>query len=51
MLEIPALYLLNRLFPLYGLPFAQPVTECILCVAAVLVLFRMFKKMEQKRSS
>ena len=50
-LEIPALYLLNRLFPLYGLPFAQPVTECILCVAAVLVLFRMFKKMEQKRSS
>ena len=48
-LEIPALYLLNRLFPLYGLPFAQPVTECILCVAAVLVLFRMFQKMEQKR--
>ena len=50
MLEIPALYVLNGLFPLYGLPYAQPVTEWILCVAAVTVLVRLFKKMEEKAS-
>lgn len=34
-LEIPALVLLNRLFPLYGLAYAQPVAELVLAVAAV----------------
>lgn len=42
-LEIPALYLLNRLFPLYGLAYAQTVAEVILAAAAVTVLVRMFK--------
>lgn len=48
-LEIPALYLLNWLFPLYGLPYAQPVAELILCVAAILMLIHIFKKMERQR--
>jgi len=42
-LEIPALYLLNWLFPLYGLAYAQTVAEVILAAAAVTVLIRMFK--------
>ena len=42
--EIPALFLLNRLFPLYGLPYAQVAAECIMASAAVLVLGRMFKR-------
>lgn len=41
-LEIPALFLLNRLFPLYGLAYAQPAAEIILAAAAVLVLKRRF---------
>ena len=47
-LEIPALYILNRLFPLYGLAYAQPVAEVVLAIAAAVILVRMFKKMEQK---
>lgn len=45
-LEIPALCLLNFLFPLYGLAYAQPVAEIILAIAAVIVLARLFRKLE-----
>lgn len=41
-LEIPALFLLNRLFPLYGLAYTQLAAEIILSVAAVVVLLRLF---------
>lgn len=44
-LEIPALYILNMLFPLYGLAYSQFVAEFILSIAAVLVLLRMFKNL------
>ena len=47
-LEIPALFILNRLFPLYGLAYAQFVTELIVSVAAVLVLVRMFQRLQQR---
>ena len=47
-LEIPALYILNRLFPLYGLAYAQFVAEVVLAAAATWVLLRMFRKMEKK---
>ena len=43
-LEIPALFLLNYLYPLYGLAYAQTVSEIILAVAAVFTLARLFKK-------
>ena len=46
-MEIPALIILNLLFPLYGLAYAQAVTEVILAAAAVLVLRSMFRKMAQ----
>lgn len=45
-LEIPALFILNYLFPLYGLAYAQFVAEFILAAAAVMVLWRLFKKLE-----
>lgn len=44
-LEIPALYILNYLFPLYGLAYAQFAAELILAMAAVGVLARMFQKL------
>lgn len=45
-LEIPALFLLNALFPLYGLAYAQFTAEILLAVAAVLVLRRLFRDLE-----
>lgn len=47
--EIPALYVLNLLFPLYGLAYAQFVAEFILAGAAVVVLVRIFRKLEAER--
>lgn len=44
-LEIPALFILNALFPLYGLAYAQLGAEAVLAAAAVTVLVRMFKRL------
>ena len=43
-LEIPALYVLNYLFPLYGLAYAQLFAEAVLGVSALVVLGRLLKK-------
>ena len=48
-LEIPALYILNYLFPLYGLAYAQFVAEIVLAAAAVIVLAKLFKKIEKQK--
>lgn len=48
-LEIPALIILNKLFPLYGLAYAQTVTEVILSAVAVFVMVRMFARLEKGR--
>ena len=47
-LEIPALYILNFLFPLYGLAYAQLTAEVVLAVAAVLVLKRLFQRISRE---
>ena len=44
-LEIPGLFVFNRLWPLYGLPFAQVFAEAVLTAASFLVLSRFYKKM------
>lgn len=46
-LEIPALYVLNLLFPLYGLAYAQVTAEFVLAVAAVVMLARLFRRMQK----
>lgn len=43
-LEIPALFILNWLVGLYGLPYAQPFAEMVLAAAAVFMLRRIFKR-------
>ena len=48
-LEIPALFILNKLFPLYGLAYAQLVAEVVLAAAAVLTLRNLFKKLENQK--
>lgn len=42
-LEIPALIVLNKLFPMYGLAYAQLFAEVILAIAAVIVLNKIVK--------
>ena len=41
-LEIPLLFVLNALWPLYGLAYAQFLTEVILAIAAIIMLVRIF---------
>ena len=43
-LEIPLLFIMNAVYPLYGLPYAQVITEVILAAAAVVMLRRIFKQ-------
>jgi Na+-driven multidrug efflux pump len=43
-LEIPLLFVLNYLFPLYGLAYAQFLTEVVLTAAAVAMLIRIFRQ-------
>ena len=45
--EIPLLYILGHIFPLYGLAWAQTITEIILATIAVIVLVRMFKSLQK----
>jgi len=46
-LEIPALYVLNYFFPLYGLAYAQFTAEFVLAMAAVMMLWRIFGKLQK----
>ncbi len=45
-LEIPALYILNYFFPLYGLAYAQFAAEVVLAAAAVVSLISMFRRLD-----
>ena len=48
-LEIPALFLLNRLSPLYGLAYAQLCAEVILAAAAIVALRQIFRRLERRQ--
>lgn len=37
-LEIPAMFILNKIYPMYGLAFAMPVAEFVLCFIALIIL-------------
>ena len=50
-LEIPALFILNALFPLYGLAYAQFVAEVVLAVIAIILLLRFFRRLEKESAS
>ena len=49
-LEIPALFILNAAVGLYGLAYAQFCAELILATAAILVLNRLFKRLEKNNN-
>ncbi|MCC8066520.1 MAG: MATE family efflux transporter [Clostridiales bacterium] len=50
-LEIPALFLLNRLWPLYGLAYAQTCAEFVLAIAAILLLRGIFRGENHPRAN
>lgn len=50
-LEIPALFILNALFPLYGLAYAQAAAEFVLAVAAVIMLKVIFRRMTEDKAA
>lgn len=46
LLEIPALYLLNALWPLYGLAWAQFAAEVVMAVVATALLLRLLRRID-----
>ena len=50
-LEIPALIALNRIFPLYGLAYAQLFAEVILATVAAVVLVKLFRRLSERRAA
>ena len=46
-LEIPAIIILNKLFPVYGLGFSQTVAEIGMCIASIFLIRHIFKKLAQ----
>lgn len=47
-LEIPALFILNKLFPLYGLAYSQLVAEVVLAAASVIMLRKLFIRTDKR---
>ena len=47
--EIPLLYILGHIFPLYGLAWAQTIAEIILATIAVVVLVKMFRGLKREK--
>ncbi len=47
LLEIPALFLLNALLPLYGLSLAQLAAEVVMSILGTVLLLRFLKRMEK----
>lgn len=50
LLEIPAIFVLDMLFPLYGLAYTQFVAEFVLSILALIVVIRLFRKLEKELS-
>ena len=48
LLEIPAIFVLDMLFPLYGLAYSQLFAEVVLSIAAIVIIGRLFKRLEAK---
>jgi putative MATE family efflux protein len=49
-LEIPAIFVLNYFFPLYGLAYTQFTAEVVLAIAALVMLRRIFREDTSARS-
>lgn len=50
-LELPLLFVLNWLFPLYGLPYAQTVAEAGVAAVAVWMLLRLIRSLRAEKAA
>ena len=48
-LEVPALFVLYKVYPLYGLAYAQLASEVVLAAAAAIVLANMFRRLQNEQ--
>ena len=48
-LEIPLMFILNYLFPLYGLPYSQVLAEAVMAVTAGVTLVAVLKKIDRRQ--
>ena len=48
LLEIPAIFVLDKLFPLYGLAYTQLAAEFVLAVLAIIVMVRLFRNLNKQ---
>lgn len=44
-LEIPALFILDKLYPIYGIGYAQAVSEIVLAIAAIIMVKKIFNEL------
>lgn len=49
-LELPLMFLMDALFPLYGLPYAQVIAEAVMSVSACIILPKLLKKIEREHA-
>ena len=47
LLEIPTIFILDKLFPLYGLAYTQFIAEFVLAVLAIIVMVGLFKRLNK----
>jgi len=50
-LEIPAIIVLDKLFPMYGLAYSQLFAEAVLAASAIIFLIVIFKKFERQQKN
>ena len=50
LLEIPAIIVLDALFPLYGMAYSQFVAEFVLAIIAIMVMVKLFKRLNLEAS-
>lgn len=50
-LEIPALIVLNMIYPMYGLAYAQLFAEAVLATAAIFMLVKIFRMVDQRNAN
>lgn len=48
-LEIPAMFVLDKLFPMYGLAYAQLVAEFVLSIIACIILEKIINKQDEEK--
>ena len=49
-LDIPLMFLLGRLLPVYGIVWATPIADCLCCAVAVLLFTAFMRRLLEKRA-